>query len=72
MYLGYENRCNENIPVFHELTTLRDESARLLGYLSHAAFVVEDKMARNTETVHSLLNRLRTGLLPGGLQEIKH
>jgi len=72
MYLGYENRCNENIPIFRELTMLRDESARLLGYLSHAALVVEDKMARNTETVYSLLNRLRTGLLAGSLQDIEH
>ena len=71
MYIGYDNRCNENVPLFREITVLRDEAARLLGYPSHAAFVVQDKMARNTETVHSLLNSLRAGLMPEGLQELE-
>ncbi|KAK5654621.1 hypothetical protein OQA88_6942 [Cercophora sp. LCS_1] len=72
MYIAKENNCNDNVPVFSELTRLRDEAARLLGYPSHAAFVVEDRMARDTETVHSLLKSLRTGLMFGGLKELEH
>ena len=70
MYIAKENRCNENVPVFRDLIILRDEAARLLGYPSHAAFVVEDRMARNTETVYSLLDSLRSGLKDGALREL--
>ncbi|KAK4446805.1 thimet oligopeptidase [Podospora aff. communis PSN243] len=66
MYIGYYNRCSENAPIFKEVAVLRDEAARLLGYRNHATLVVEDRMARNTETVHALLNKLREDLVPGG------
>jgi metallopeptidase MepB len=71
MYVAQANRCNENIPLFREVTVLRDEAARLLGYPSHAALAVEDKMARNTQTVAALLYSLRDGLTPGGLRELE-
>lgn len=70
-YIAHSNRCNENVPLFHEVVVLRDEAARLLGYPSHAALVVESKMARNTKTVHSMLNTLRSGLMQAGLGELE-
>ena len=70
MLIARANRCNENVPIFHEVTVLRDEAARLLGYPSHAALSVEDKMARNTETVKTLLYSLRDRLLPAGRREL--
>jgi metallopeptidase MepB len=71
MYIAQGNSCNENAPIFREVTILRDEAARLLGYPSHAALAVEDKMARDTETVKILLNNLRSGLMPAGLRELE-
>ncbi|KAK0652761.1 hypothetical protein B0T16DRAFT_427103 [Cercophora newfieldiana] len=65
MYMGYYNRCNENVPIFKEVAVLRDEAARMLGYRNHASLVCEERMARDTETVDALLGRLREGLLPG-------
>ncbi|KAK0619449.1 metallopeptidase [Immersiella caudata] len=66
MYVGSYNRCNQNAPIFKEVALLRDEAARLLGNRNHATLVVENRMARNTDTVHALLNKLKEGLLPGG------
>lgn len=41
-----------------KLANLRGEKARLLGYKSHAAYVLEESMAKNPENVAKLLNDL--------------
>lgn len=69
--IANENKCNQNIPLFKEAMVLRDEAARLLGYPNHAAFRIEDKMAKTTETVDSFLGDLRSRLAAGGLKEIE-
>ncbi|KAI9710091.1 MAG: hypothetical protein M1820_002893 [Bogoriella megaspora] len=69
--IANENKLNENIPIFKESILLRDEAARLLGYPNHAAYKIEDKMAKTTKTVDDFLNDLRTRLTPGGLKEIE-
>jgi metallopeptidase MepB len=51
---------------------LRDEAARLLGYPNHAAFRIEDKMAKTPQTVNDFLSDLRTQLAPGGVKEVEH
>src|SRR5690606_33223929 len=56
VYLGNENKCNENVPLFAEAIQLRDEKARLLGYANHAAFVLDEKMAKTPEKVMAFLN----------------
>ncbi|KAL3462218.1 peptidase family M3-domain-containing protein [Aspergillus heterothallicus] len=68
--IGNENKCNQNIPLFREALILRDEAARLLGYPNHAAFRVEDKMAKTPETVDKFLAGLRERLTDGGRKEI--
>ncbi|KAL1885977.1 metalloendopeptidase [Paecilomyces lecythidis] len=67
--IANENKCNQNVPLFKEAIVLRDEAARLLGYPSHAAFRVEDKMAKTPETVNSFLGDLRSRLAAGGQKE---
>lgn len=69
--ISNENKCNQNIPLFREAIVLRDEAARLLGYPNHAAFRVEDKMAKTPQTVDSFLGDLRSRLAAGGEKEIK-
>lgn len=71
VFMENENKCNQNVPLFREAIILRDEAARILGYPNHAAFRVEDKMAKTTKTVDDFLGDLRTKLAPGGLEEIK-
>jgi thimet oligopeptidase len=54
----------ENVGVLDHLLTERHEFARLLGYVSYAAFATEDKMIASPEGAHALLDRAR-GLLDG-------
>ena len=70
VFVGNENKCNQNVPLFKEAILLRDEAARLLGYPNHAAFRIEDKMAKTTKTVDDFLGDLRTRLSPGGKTEL--
>ncbi|KAL5341886.1 peptidase family M3-domain-containing protein [Aspergillus crustosus] len=65
-----ENKCNQNIPLFREAVILRDEAARLLGYPNHAAFRIEDKMAKTPQIVDDFLSALRTRLVDGGRKEL--
>jgi metallopeptidase MepB len=70
VFIANENKCNQNVPLFKEAITLRDEAARLLGYPNHAAFRIEDKMAKTPKTVDDFLADLRSRLSQGGLDEI--
>ncbi|KAL2012533.1 hypothetical protein VTN00DRAFT_58, partial [Thermoascus crustaceus] len=69
--IANENKCNQNVPLFKEAIVLRDEAARLLGYPNHAAFRIEDKMAKTPQTVDNFLGDLRSRLTAGGLKEIE-
>lgn len=71
LMVGNENKCNQNVPLFREAIILRDEAARLLGYPTHAAFRIEDKMAKTPETVDKFLGDLRTRLTDGGKREVE-
>ncbi|RMD40552.1 hypothetical protein DV735_g4563, partial [Chaetothyriales sp. CBS 134920] len=71
VFVGNENKSNQNVPLFREAIVLRDEAARLLGYPNHAAFRIEDKMAKTPKTVDDFLADLRKRLNQGGLDEIE-
>lgn len=70
-YIENENKLPQNIPIFREVILLRDEAARLLGYPNHAAFIIEDKMAKTQKTVDDFLGDLRTRLTQGGASEME-
>jgi metallopeptidase MepB len=70
MLIDNENKCNQNVPLFKEAVLLRDEAARLLGYPNHAAFRIEDKMAKTPETVDTFLGDLRRRLGEGAQKEL--
>jgi len=63
--------CNQNVPLFKEAMVLRDEAAHLLGYPNHAAFYIEDKIAKKPETVDTFLGDLRSRLTAGSQREIE-
>ncbi|EXJ81048.1 thimet oligopeptidase [Capronia epimyces CBS 606.96] len=71
VFVANENKINQNVPLFREAILLRDEAARLLGYPNHAAFRIEDKMAKTPKTVDDFLGDLRNRLSQGGLDEIE-
>jgi len=69
MYKAYINRCNhddefDNKEIVAKISTLRAEKASLLGYLSHAAYVLEESMAKTPDQVYDLLNSLWKAALP--------
>lgn len=49
---------HDNREVAKEIARLRHERARLLGYQTHAHFVLEERMAASPERVRSFLDRL--------------
>ncbi|KAG1080850.1 hypothetical protein G6F42_023179 [Rhizopus arrhizus] len=48
---AYESRNKENIPLLEEAVKLRRQAAKILGYKSHADYVLEVKMAKTVEAV---------------------
>ncbi|WP_298713169.1 M3 family metallopeptidase [Chitinophaga sp.] len=69
MYKAYINRCNnnderDNKVIVGQLASLRAEKAGMLGYTSHADFVLEENMAKTPAQANDLLNRLWEAALP--------
>lgn len=71
IFVANENRCNSNVPLFKEITLLRDEGARLLGYKNYATMRIEDKLMKTPENVDGFLSNIYRKLSPGGLKEIE-
>jgi peptidyl-dipeptidase Dcp len=55
---GDRNNEHDNKEIIKNIVALRSEKAGLLGYASHAHFVLENNMAKNPETVNAFLQRL--------------
>jgi peptidyl-dipeptidase Dcp len=55
---GDNNNANDNNGIVVEILALREESAKLLGYPTFAAYRLEDSMAKTPEAVRGLLERV--------------
>jgi peptidyl-dipeptidase Dcp len=60
---AYTTRCNhddeyDNKAVIAQIINLRVKRAHLLGYKTHADYVLEETMAKNPENVYKLLNQV--------------
>jgi len=55
---GDNNNDNDNNTVIVEILSLREESAKLLGFPTFAAYRLEDSMAKTPEAVRGLLERV--------------
>jgi len=76
MFSGYMMRGNngnkhDNNEIVAKIVKLRTEKANLLGYKSHAAYVLERNMSKNPETVISFLDEIWTAALPVAIAEAK-
>jgi peptidyl-dipeptidase Dcp len=74
IYRGYLERGNhgdefDNKDVLKEESTLRAERATLLGYASHAAYVLDDNMAKTPAHVYELLDKLWNPALARAVSE---
>ncbi|KAJ5728922.1 Metallopeptidase MepB, partial [Penicillium malachiteum] len=70
IFIADENKCSQNADILKEAAVLRDEAARLLGYSHHASFRIEEKMAKNSETVEIFLDDLWSKLTTSGQEEL--
>src|SRR6478736_5093474 len=55
---GDNDNANDNNAVIVEILSLREESAKLLGFPTFAAYRLEDSMAKTPEAVRGLLERV--------------
>jgi peptidyl-dipeptidase Dcp len=72
-YMQRGNQGNEydNKEIIQSLAALRAERAAILGYKNHAAYVLEESMAKTPEQVNRLLEQLWKAALPVAKQEAK-
>jgi peptidyl-dipeptidase Dcp len=61
---------HDNRPLIPEILALRAEKARLLGYPSHAHWIIDDNMARTPEAAMALLGKVWTAAVARAREEI--
>ena len=66
---GDNNDEYDNKEIIKEIVALRLERANLLGYETHAHYVLEENMAQNPEGVYNLINQLWEPSLRNARQE---
>ena len=68
---GFHNNALDNQENVLSIANLRHERAVLLGYKTHAHFVLEERMAETPEKVHEFLNELLEKAKPAAEREFK-
>lgn len=66
---GNQGNDKDNKAILIETANLRREKAQLLGYKTHADYVLEESMAKNADNVYKLLNQLWAPALAKAKQE---
>ncbi|MEE1896747.1 M3 family metallopeptidase [Flavobacterium rakeshii] len=66
---GFQNNEFDNQETVLQIVKLRHERANLLGYKSHADFVLEERMAESPEKVRTFLNDLLVKAKPAAQKE---
>ncbi len=51
-----------NVEILEKLIMLRAEKAKILDYAHHANYVTENRMAKNSKNVYSMINSMLSGL----------
>ncbi len=74
MWRAYSGRASagdtDNRQVLVEIARLKAEKARILGYATYAHFKLEDRMAKNPETVETFLNDLTKVYRPAAERDL--
>lgn len=61
----------DNSQMVLDIVTLRDARAKLLGYNDHAAYVLEQRMARTEDEVRAFLTKLKNAYKPAAEKDLK-
>ena len=67
---GNNGNKNDNNEIVAKIVKLRVEQARLLGYPSYAAYVIDDNMAKTPANVNDFLMKLWNASLPVAKKEV--
>ncbi|ABZ76988.1 Peptidyl-dipeptidase Dcp [Shewanella halifaxensis HAW-EB4] len=75
LYKGYVERgnndnANDNKKILAKMAALRAERAQLMGYKTHAHFVLEERTAKTPENVYELLNKVWPAALAQAESEV--
>ena len=75
LYSGYymkgdNNNANDNKELIAKIVSLRQQRAQLLGFPTHAHYVLDVNMAKNPEAVYNLLNQIWPRALSLAKQEL--
>lgn len=68
---GFQKNENDNQQTVLELVNLRKDRANLLGYASHADFVLEERMAEKPKKVLAFLNEMLSKSKPAAEKEFE-
>lgn len=68
---GFQNDELDNQAIVIKIANLRFQRAQLLGYKTHAHFVLEERMAETPEKVTSFLNELLDKAKPAAKEEFR-
>jgi len=76
IFKAYINRCNhndelDNKKIASKMALLRLERAKLLGYKTHAHYVLEENMAKEPKNVYELLNKIWKPALEAAKEEVE-
>ena len=67
---AFKTNENNNEPILLQIVKLRYERARLLGFASHADFVLQERMAESAEKVETFLMNLLQHAIPVAALEL--
>ncbi len=68
---GFQNDALDNQEIVLKITKLRFKRAQLLGYHTHAHFVLEERMAKTPTNVGDFLEDLLEKALPAAKKEFQ-
>ncbi len=68
---GFQKNENNNENIVLQIVNLRAERAALLGFPSHAHFVLEERMAKSPYKVNEFLNNLLSKAKPAAVKEFE-
>lgn len=74
LYMAFNTQCSkgneyDNNEIVKQIVNLRRQRAQLLGFDSHADFVLEKRMAENSKNVYRLFDQLIEAYRPAALKE---
>jgi peptidyl-dipeptidase Dcp len=67
---GDNNNEYDNKDIASKMASLRVKKANMLGYATHADYILEENMAKNPQAVYTFLDKIWTAALPVAKKEV--